>query len=70
MPTIFTLVATWQVVTAEEQTILPALTDFETDDLAILNRAPTAVAMAAAYAEQDGLVNLVREMQAGLSATI
>ena len=47
---------------------MTTLTDFSPDDLAILNRTPTAVAMAAAYAEQDGPVSLVREMRAGLTA--
>ena len=47
---------------------MTALTDFEPDELSILNRTPTAVAMAAAYAEQDGPVSLVREMWAGLTA--
>jgi len=47
---------------------LTTLTDFEPDDLAVLNRTPTAVAMAAAYAEQDGPVSMVREMRAGLTA--
>lgn len=47
---------------------MTALTDYDTDDLAILNRTPTAVAMAAAYAQQDGAVTLMREMRAGLTA--
>ncbi len=44
------------------------LTDFTPDDLAILNRTPTAVAMGAAYAERNGALNLAREMRAGLTA--
>ena len=47
---------------------MTALTDFTPEDLAVLNRTPTAVAMAAAYAQQDGPVSLVREMRAGLTA--
>ncbi len=47
---------------------MTALTDFTPEDLAVLNRTPTAVAMGAAYAEQDGPVSLVREMRAGLTA--
>ncbi|CAN5781574.1 hypothetical protein BH23CHL5_BH23CHL5_26640 [soil metagenome] len=47
---------------------MTALTDFAPEDLAILNRTPTAVAMAAAYAEQNGAVTLMRELRAGLSA--
>ncbi len=47
---------------------MTALTDYDPEDLAILNRTPTAVAMAAAYAQQDGAVTLMREMRAGLTA--
>ncbi len=47
---------------------LTTLTDFSPEDLAVLNRTPTAVAMAAAYAEQDGALTLAREMRAGLTA--
>ena len=45
-----------------------ALTDFSPDDLAVLNRTPTSVAMAAAYANQDGVLTLAKEMEAGLKA--
>jgi len=44
------------------------LTDFSPEDLAILNRTPTSVAMAAAYANQDGALTLAKEMEAGLRA--
>lgn len=44
------------------------LTDFSPDELAILNRTPTAVAMGAAYAERDGVWSLAKEMRAGLTA--
>jgi hypothetical protein len=47
---------------------LTTLTDFSPEDLGILNRTPTAVAMAAAYAEQDGALSMAREMRAGLTA--
>src|SRR5687768_3676523 len=47
---------------------LTTLTDFSPEDLGVLNRTPTAVAMAAAYAEQDGALSMVREMRAGLTA--
>ncbi|MBX3069466.1 MAG: hypothetical protein KF883_03060 [Thermomicrobiales bacterium] len=44
------------------------LTDFTPDDLAILNRTPTAVAMGAAYADRDGALSLAKELRAGLTA--
>ncbi len=47
---------------------MTTLTDFSPEDLAILNRTPTAVALAAAYADRDGPVSLVKEMRAGLTA--
>lgn len=47
---------------------MTALTDFSPQDLAVLNRTPTAVAMAAAYADQDGALTLAKEMEAGLTA--
>jgi hypothetical protein len=47
---------------------LTTLTDFAPEDLAILNRTPTAVAMAAAYAEQDGALSMAKELRAGLTA--
>ena len=47
---------------------MTTLTDFSPEDLGVLNRTPTAVAMAAAYAEQDGALSMVREMRAGLTA--
>jgi hypothetical protein len=47
---------------------LTDLTEFEPEELAVLNRTPTAVALAAAYAEQDGPVSFARELQAGLTA--
>ena len=47
---------------------MTTLTDFAPDDLAILNRTPTSVAMGAAYADQDGAFSLPKEMQAGLTA--
>jgi hypothetical protein len=47
---------------------LTALTDFSPEDLGVLNRTPTAVAMGAAYSQQDGTITLMREMRAGLGA--
>ena len=47
---------------------MTTLTDFSPEDLAILNRTPTAVAIAAANAQQDGPLGLMREMRAGLTA--
>ncbi len=47
---------------------MTALTDFSPQDLAVLNRTPTSVAMAAAYANQDGALTLAKEMEAGLTA--
>lgn len=47
---------------------MTTLTDFSPEDLAILNRTPTAVAMAAAYADRDGPLSMVKEMRAGLTA--
>jgi hypothetical protein len=44
------------------------LTDFSPEDLAVLNRTPTAVAMAAAFAEQDGALSMAKELRAGLTA--
>jgi hypothetical protein len=46
-----------------------ALSAFTVDELAILNRTPTAVAMAAAYAERTGPLALMREMEAGIRAS-
>lgn len=47
---------------------MTALSTFDGDELALLNRTPTAVAIAAAYAQPDGVVSLMREMQAGIRA--
>ena len=47
---------------------MTTLTDFSPEDLGILNRTPTAVAMAAAFAEQDGALSMAKEMRAGLTA--
>lgn len=44
------------------------LTDFTPEEMAILNRTPTAVAMGAAYADSDGIWDLAKEMRAGLAA--
>lgn len=47
---------------------MTALTDYDPESLAILNRTPTAIAMAAAYSQQDGAFTLAKEMRAGLTA--
>ncbi|MGD9712466.1 MAG: hypothetical protein AB7V46_10420 [Thermomicrobiales bacterium] len=47
---------------------MTTLTDFSPEDLAILNRTPTTVAMAAAYADHGGAFSLAKELRAGLTA--
>lgn len=47
---------------------MTALSAFDPEELALLNRTPTAVAIAAAYAQPDGVISLMREMQAGIRA--
>ena len=48
--------------------LVTLVTDFTPEDLAILNRTPTAVAMGAAYANRDGAWSLAKELRAGLTA--
>lgn len=47
---------------------MTALTDLTPEESAIVQRTPTAVALGAAYSQQDGAVSLMREMKAGLAA--
>lgn len=47
---------------------MTTLADLTVEEAAVLNRTPSAVALGAAYSEQDGVVSLMREMKAGLSA--
>jgi hypothetical protein len=49
---------------------LTDLSDLSPQDQAILQHAPTAVAMAAALAERDGPLDLIKEMKAGLQAAL
>jgi hypothetical protein len=49
---------------------LTVLEDFSTDDQIVLARTPTALVMATAYAEQDGVFSIRKELKAGLQAAI
>ncbi len=49
---------------------MTVLDDLSTDDQIILARTPTALVMATAYAEQDGVFSIRKELKAGLQAAI
>lgn len=49
---------------------MTALADLSTDDQITLMRTPGALVMATAYAEQDGIFSLRKELKAGLQAAI
>lgn len=49
---------------------MTVLEDFSTDDQIVLARTPTALVMATAYAEQDGVFSIRKELKAGLQAAI
>jgi hypothetical protein len=49
---------------------LTVLEDLSTDDQIILARTPNALVMATAYAEQDGVFSIRKELKAGLQAAI
>jgi hypothetical protein len=49
---------------------LTVLEDLSTDDQIVLARTPTALVMATAYAEQDGVFSIRKELKAGLQAAI
>lgn len=49
---------------------MTALTDFSTEDRAVLARTPNALVMATAYSEQDGIFSIRKELKAGLQAAI
>jgi hypothetical protein len=49
---------------------LTVLEDLSTDDQIVLARTPTALVMATAYAEQDGVLSIRKELKAGLQAAI
>jgi hypothetical protein len=49
---------------------LTELEDLSTDDQIVLARTPTALVMATAYAEQDGVFSIRKELKAGLQAAI
>jgi hypothetical protein len=49
---------------------LTVLEDLSTDDQIILARVPNALVMATAYAEQDGVFSIRKELKAGLQAAI
>lgn len=46
------------------------LSDFDTEDRAVLTRAPNALVMATAYSEHDGVFSIRKELKAGLQAAI
>ncbi len=49
---------------------MTVLEDFSTDDQMVLMRTPNALVMATAYAEQDGVFSIRKELKAGLQAAI
>ncbi len=49
---------------------MTVLEDLSTDDQIILARTPNALVMASAYAEQDGVFSIRKELKAGLQAAI
>ncbi len=49
---------------------MTVLEDLSTDDQIVLARTPTALVMATAYAEQDGVFSIRKELKAGLQAAI
>lgn len=49
---------------------MTVLEDLSTDDQMVLMRTPTALVMATAYAEQDGVFSIRKELKAGLLAAI
>lgn len=49
---------------------MTVLEDLSTDDQNVLARTPTAIVMATAYAEQDGVFSIRKELKAGLQAAI
>jgi hypothetical protein len=49
---------------------LTVLEDLSTDDQIVLARTPNALVMATAYAEQDGVFSIRKELKAGLQAAI
>lgn len=49
---------------------MTVLEDLSTDDQIILARTPNALVMATAYAEQDGVFSVRKELKAGLQAAI
>ena len=56
--------------TDDEEHPLTVLEDLSTDDQIVLARTPTALVMATAYAEQDGVLSIRKELKAGLQAAI
>lgn len=49
---------------------MTVLEDLSTDDQIVLARTPNALVMATAYAEQDGVFSIRKELKAGLQAAI
>ena len=49
---------------------MTVLEDLSTDDQIVLMRTPNALVMATAYAEQDGVFSIRKELKAGLQAAI
>ena len=49
---------------------MTVLEDLSTDDQIVLMHTPTALVMATAYAEQDGVFSIRKELKAGLQAAI
>lgn len=49
---------------------MTVLEDFSTEDQIILARTPNALVMATAYAEQDGVFSIRKELKAGLQAAV
>lgn len=49
---------------------MTVLEDLNSDDQSVLMRTPNALVMATAYAEQDGVLSIRKELKAGLQAAI
>lgn len=49
---------------------MTVLEDFSTEDQVVLARTPNALVMATAYAEQDGVFSIRKELKAGLQAAV